>query len=90
MAKKALRNTFIFTLVVINLIIWPSLFFEFNGESEKVSSEQVNNKTHNIGSETETAVPESPEETSDTAVKNEDSSVEGSAEEKSFKILRIE
>lgn len=90
MAKKALRNTFIFTLVVINLIIWPSLFFEFNGDSKKAGSEQVNKETHDLGAETETAVPDSLEGTSDKTEKNGDSSVEGSTEEKSFKILRIE
>lgn len=89
MAKKALRNTFIFTLIVINLIIWPSLISEFKEGSEKVSSEQIDG-TRNLESETETAVSSAVEETSDTAEKNGDSPSKGASDEKSFKILRIE
>ncbi|MEH7389763.1 hypothetical protein [Bacillus sp. JJ1474] len=90
MAKKALINTFIFTLIIINLIIWPTLFSEFK-EGNKVAGEQgksqetVMDEDSHDSTETESnsKVTESDEE-------NEDLPQKDQKEENIFKILRIE
>ncbi|WNS75224.1 hypothetical protein RRV45_20495 [Bacillus sp. DTU_2020_1000418_1_SI_GHA_SEK_038] len=90
MAKKALINTFIFTLIIINLIIWPMLFSEFKednkaaGEQGKFQETVMNEDSHNT---TET---ESNSEVTELGEESEVLPQSNDKEENIFKILRIE
>ncbi|WP_066297042.1 hypothetical protein [Bacillus sp. FJAT-29937] len=88
MAKKALINTFIFTLIIINLIIWPMLFNEFK-EGNKVAGEKGK---YTILQE---SITDSRENDSDSEVveideEDEDFPKVDEQNENNFKILRIE
>ncbi len=88
MAKKALINTFIFTLIIINLIIWPMLFSEFK-EGNKAAGEQGK---YTILQE---SIIDSRENDSDSEVveideEDEDLPKADEENESIFKILRIE
>lgn len=88
MAKKALINTFIFTLIIINLIIWPMLFNEFK-EGNKVAGEQGK---YTILQESITDSRENDSDSEDVELDEEDEDLPKVDEknENNFKILRIE
>ncbi|MBP2242379.1 hypothetical protein J2Z40_002953 [Cytobacillus eiseniae] len=89
MLKKAIRNTIIFTLIIINLIMWPSLFSDFFGDSPKEAS--VDNKDSS-GQSTTKSEDEAIENSKDASndEKTEDSAENIDSSDASFKILQIE
>lgn len=98
MAKKAIVSTVIFTLIIINLIMWPTLFSDFKEGNVKVSSEQSDGLVIGHDESVESDLDLDGEADSDLA--NEEVADEGeesgnettipTSEKKVFKILRIE
>ncbi|MBS4190157.1 hypothetical protein KHA94_08060 [Bacillus sp. FJAT-49705] len=88
MAKKAFVNTIIFTLIIINLIIWPAIFMDLNEDSGEASVDQETSE-QSVKSETETA-DTGAEDSSVKGVENTDSPQDTPSEKKAFKILKIE
>jgi hypothetical protein len=85
MLKKSLINTSIFTLIIINIIVWPYLFLEMGDKPGKASSDPeieehaTETKTNSI-SKDNTDAPNNQE--ADTASEVEKKEI--------FKILKIE
>lgn len=98
MAKKAIVSTVIFTLIIINLIMWPTLFSDFKEGNVKVSSEQSDGLVigHDESVESDLSLDSEAdsdlagEEVADEGEKDNDESTVPASEKKVFKILRIE
>ncbi|MEH7522604.1 hypothetical protein V7149_04865 [Bacillus sp. JJ1503] len=90
MAKKALINTFIFTLIIINLIIWPMLFSEFK-KGNKAAGEQGKAQESVLGDDPhDSTETESNSEVTELDEESEDLPQANQQNENIFKILRIE
>lgn len=94
MVKKAIVSTVIFTLIIINLIMWPTLFSDFKegnvevgGEGESVESESDLGLNEDIDS---SLTGEVSGEAGVEDEEDEDASSELASKKKVFKILRIE
>ncbi|MBY0122294.1 hypothetical protein [Bacillus sp. S/N-304-OC-R1] len=88
MIKKAVINTLIFTLIIINLIIWPSLFLDFKGE-DKAANESENSQVADEGKIDLIEVEPNNEETT-ADVEHVNVETEEQKPKINFKILRIE
>ena len=101
MVKKAIVSTVIFTLIIINLIIWPTLFSDFKEGNSAVSSEQSEGSIEldDESVDSESGLDEdfdsdlAGEDEGESGVEgneDEDNASEIASKEKTFKILRIE
>ena len=85
MLKKSLINTSIFTLIIINIIVWPYLFLEMGDKPGKASSDPeieehaTDTKTNSIN-----------EDSADAPNNQEADTSSEIAEKEIFKILKIE
>lgn len=87
MAKKAFINTLIFTLIIVNLIIWPVLFGEMDKDDQSAIKEDTPLETVASENADDTV---SDNEAAPSSEEKDHSSTEGQKSEKVFKILRIE
>ncbi|MFO1444346.1 hypothetical protein KDN24_14290 [Bacillus sp. Bva_UNVM-123] len=99
MVKKAIMSTVIFTLIIINLIMWPTLFSDFkqgSGEVNGVQEDGLQNEEsagQEVTSTDDDAEADLAEENVDDVsvdVDNGNVTSENSSKQKLFKILRIE
>jgi len=85
MLKKSFINTCIFTLIIVNLIVWPYLFLEMGDKPGKASSDPeiedhaTETKTNSI-KEDNAVAPDNQEADTSSEI----------AEKEIFKILKIE
>ena len=99
MAKKAIVSTVIFTLIIINLIMWPTLFSDFKEGNVEVGSEQSDGLVVGDDGSVESGLDEDLDsdlageddvEAGIDGKEDEDGSSELASKKKVFKILRIE
>ena len=92
-------STVIFTLIIINLIMWPTLFSDFKQGSGEVSGVQEDGLQNEESAGTEVTLTDdgaeadlTEENVDDVSVDDDQGDVasENSSEKKLFKILRIE
>ena len=95
MVKKAVVSTVIFTLIIVNLIIWPTLFSDFkerNVEVSRDSSIDVEDESMESALDLDGEVDSelADEEVDIEEEKASDGSAISTPTKKVFKILRIE
>jgi len=98
MYKKAIVSTVLFTLIIINLILWPSLFSDFQEGAEEGGSQgeeilQGGESEANVDEDLDVDLDESlvnGVDELDADEENDDRSSKTDEQGNVFKILRIE